>query len=205
MAEVAPLVIGLTGSIGMGKTETGRLFAKLGIPVHDSDAAVHALYEPGGAAVVPVGAAFPGAVKNGRVDRAALKVRLAGDPAALKQLESIVHPLVAAERKRFLADAARQGAKMAVVDVPLLFETGVQGDVDVVVVVSAPKAVQRARVLARPGMTEAAFALLAARQVSNGEKRAKADFVVETGQGLGHAFEQVKAIVATLEARRHGA
>ncbi|HWA03697.1 MAG TPA: dephospho-CoA kinase [Rhizomicrobium sp.] len=202
MAE-KPLIIGLTGSIGMGKSETARMFARLGIPVYDSDAAVHRLYEPGGGAVDPIEKAFPGTVRDGRVDRAALSRRLAGDEAAFRTLERIVHPLVAADQREFLERAGREGADMVVQDVPLLFETGGHARMDAVVVVSAPADVQRRRVLARPDMTEEKLAQILSRQMPDEEKRARAHYIVETGKGLDHAFEQVKRIVAELRVRRH--
>jgi dephospho-CoA kinase len=202
MAE-KPLIIGLTGSIGMGKSETARMFARLGIPVYDSDAAVHRLYEPGGGAVDPIERAFPGTVRDGRVDRAALSRRLAGDEAAFRTLERIVHPLVAADQREFLERAGRDGADMVVQDVPLLFETGGHARMDAVVVVSAPADVQRRRVLARPDMTEEKLAQILSRQMPDEEKRARAHYIVETGKGLDHAFEQVKRIVAELRVRRH--
>jgi dephospho-CoA kinase len=196
-----PLLIGLTGSIGMGKTETAKMFAELGVPVYDSDAAVHRLYEPGGAAVAEIEKTFPGSVRDGRVDRALLSKRLAGDDAAFKRLEAIVHPLVAEDQRRFM-EAARD-AEMVVQDIPLLFETGGHRRMDAVVVVSAPAEVQRKRVIARPGMTEEKLDHILSRQMPDAEKRAKAHFVIETGNGLDHAFEQVKAIVAALKARRN--
>jgi len=202
MAE-RPLLIGLTGSIGMGKSETAKMFAKLGVPVYDSDAAVHRLYEPGGAAVEKIADAFPGTVKDGRVDRGALSKRLAGDEAAFRKLESIVHPLVAEENRKFLAQAHAGGAEMVVQDIPLLFETGEHARMDAVVVVSAPAHIQRQRVLERAGMTEKKLDQILSRQMPDEEKRAKAHFVVETGKGLDHAFAQVKAIVETLKAKRH--
>jgi dephospho-CoA kinase len=202
MAE-KPLIIGLTGSIGMGKSETARMFARLGIPVYDSDAAVHRLYEPGGGAVDPIEKAFPGTVRDGRVDRAALSRRLAGDEPAFRTLERIVHPLVAADQREFLERAGREGADMVVQDVPLLFETGGHARMDAVVVVSAPADVQRRRVLARPDMTEEKLAQILSRQMPDEEKRARAHYIVETGKGLDHAFEQVKRIVAELRVRRH--
>ena len=202
MAE-RPFLIGLTGSIGMGKSETAKLFARLGIPVYDSDAAVHRLYEPGGAAVKKIAEAFPGTVREGRVDRAALSRQLAGDDVAFKRLESIVHPLVAEENRKFLAKAIADGADMVVQDIPLLFETGGHARMDAVVVVSAPAELQRKRVLQRPGMTAEKLDQILSRQMSDEEKRAKTHFVVETDKGLEHAFEQVKSIVATLKARRH--
>ena len=194
------VVIGLTGSIGMGKSETAKLFARLGIPVYDSDAAVHALYEPGGAAVDAIAKAFPGSVKDGRVDRTELSRQLAADNTGFKTLEAIVHPLVAREQAQFLESSA--GAEMVVLDIPLLFETGGHGRMDAVVVVSAPHDVQRARVLARPGMTPDKLDHILSRQMPDAEKRAKAHFVVETDKGLDHAFAQVKAVVAALQRRR---
>jgi len=196
-----PLLIGLTGSIGMGKTETAKMFARLGIPVYDSDAAVHGLYEPGGAAVARVAEAFPGTVTEGRVDRAALSEKLAGDEGAFKKLEAIVHPLVAEDQRRFMENA--RDAEMVVQDVPLLFETGGHKRMDAVVVVSAPAVLQRKRVLERPGMTEEKLDQILSRQMPDEEKRAKAHFVVETDKGLDHAFAQVKAIVEALKAKRH--
>jgi dephospho-CoA kinase len=194
-----PLLIGLTGSIGMGKTETAKMFARLGIPVYDSDAAVHRLYEPCGGAVAPIADAFPGTVKDGRVDRAALSRAVGGNEAAFKRLEAIVHPLVAAEQRKFM-DQVRD-AEMVVQDIPLLFETGGHTRMDAVVVVSAPADLQRERVLAREGMTPEKLDHILSRQMPDVEKRAKAHFVVETDKGLDHAFAQVKAVVAALKAR----
>ena len=196
-----PLLIGLTGSIGMGKTETAKMFARLGIPVYDSDAAVHRLYEPGGGAVAPIAQAFPGTVTDGRVDRAALSKQVGGNEAAFKRLEAIVHPLVAAEQRKFMDQV--QGAEMVVQDIPLLFETGGHARMDAVVVVSAPAELQRERVLARAGMTPEKLDHILSRQMPDAEKRAKAHFVVETGKGLDHAFAQVQAVVAALKARRN--
>jgi dephospho-CoA kinase len=193
-----PFLIGLTGSIGMGKTETAKMFARLGIPVFESDAAVHRLYEPGGAAVAAIEKAFPGTVVDGRVDRAVLARALAGDAAAFRTLEGIVHPLVAAEQLRFMADAQAQGAPFVVQDVPLLFETGGHKRMDAVVVVSAPRELQRKRVLERPGMTAEKLDHILSRQMPDAEKRAQAHFVVETDKGLDHAFAQVEKIVETL-------
>ncbi|HEY0301076.1 MAG TPA: dephospho-CoA kinase [Rhizomicrobium sp.] len=194
-----PLQVGLTGSIGMGKSETARMFASLGVPVYDADAAVHRLYDKGGAAVAPLDAAFPGVVKDGAVDRAELSRHVTGNPDATQRLQAIVYPLMAGERRKFLEDA--QGADIVVFDIPLLFETGGESNMDAVVVVSAPSHVQRARVLARPGMTEEKFDYLHSRQMPDAEKRAKAHFVVVTDQGLEHAFDQVKMIVAELRHR----
>ncbi|HEY1961263.1 MAG TPA: dephospho-CoA kinase [Rhizomicrobium sp.] len=199
-----PYLVGLTGSIGMGKTETAKMFARLGIPVYDADAAVHRLYEPGGAAVAEIAAAFPGTVADGRVDRGALAERIRAEPDRLQHLERIVHPLVAHEQRMFLDQAAAAGAEMVVLDIPLLFETGGHARMDAVVVVSAPEEIQRARVLTRSGMTSEKLEHILARQMPDAEKRAQAHFVVETDKGLDHAFAQVKEIVAALHERRKG-
>ena len=196
-----PLVVGLTGSIGMGKTETARMFAELGVPVRDADATVHRLYESHPEAVSAIAAAFPDCVREGRVDRACLAAHVRNDDDAIRRLEEIIHPLVAADQQAFIEQAARKGADLVILDVPLLFETGGDQRMDAVVVVSAPSEVQRARVLARPGMSEGALAQILARQMPDAEKRARADFMVETGEGLDHAFAQVKSIVAALRAR----
>ncbi|HEY2035125.1 MAG TPA: dephospho-CoA kinase, partial [Rhizomicrobium sp.] len=193
-----PFLIGLTGSIGMGKSETAKMFARMGIPVNDSDANVHALYEPGGAAVPEIEKTFPGTVHDGRVDRTLLTKALAADLSGFKKLEAIVHPLVAKTQTDFLAKAEAAGADMVVLDIPLLFETGSHARMDAVVVVSAPSHIQRKRVLERPGMTEDKLDQILSRQTPNEEKRAKAHFVVETDKGLDQAFEQVQAIVKTL-------
>ena len=190
------ILIGLTGSVGMGKSTTAAMFFAHGIPVFDSDAAVHRLYR--GEAMPAVEAAFPGVTRGGAVDRDALGRHVIGDPAAMKRLETIVHPLVRTERDRFVAEAREVGARLAVLDVPLLFETGGEANVDVVVLVSAPKAVQKARVLARPGMTEARFEGILARQMPDAEKRRRARFVIETGDGLEAAGRQVEAVIAAL-------
>lgn len=196
-----PYLVGLTGSIGMGKTETGRLFAELGISVFDSDSMVRVLYEPGGAAVAPIAAAFPGTVRDGRVDRKAMAAELERDPSAFARLEAIVHPLVRKARDEFVRAAAERGEELVIIDIPLLFETGAQRDVDTVVVVSAPKDVQERRVLARPGMTPDRLEMLQARQVPDAEKRAKADFVIETDKGLAQAFVEVRRVAAELRVR----
>jgi dephospho-CoA kinase len=198
-----PFLVGLTGSIGMGKTETGRLFARLGIPVHDSDQTVHALYDQGGAAVASIASAFPETVKDGRVDREALAARVADDEAAFQRLEKIVHPMVRKARQSFLEAAEKRGDALVVLDIPLLFETGEDKNMDAIVVVSAPPGVQRDRVLARPGMTIEKLDAIRGRQLPDVEKRAKADFVIETDNGLGHAFAAVKRIVAELRERAH--
>ena len=190
------ILLGLTGSIGMGKTTTAQMFAEEGALVHDADRAVHTLYAAGGAAVGPIGAAFPGVVVDGAVDRKALAARVAGDPEALARLEAIVHPLVAASRDALMAGAGEDD--VVVLDVPLLFETGGHERVDAVVVVSAPPEHQRRRVLERPGMTEQTFQALLARQTPDADKRARADFVVDTGQGIEPAREQVRQILRTV-------
>ena len=195
-------LVGLTGSIGMGKSETAKMFARLGIAVYDADAAVHALYEKGGGAVAAIGEAFPGSVKDGRVERGVLAAQLARDAAAFKRLEAIVHPLVARAQRDFIEAAKKAGAEIVVLDIPLLFETGGHAGVDAVVVVSAPANVQRARVLTREGMNEARLDQILARQMPDAEKRAQAHFVVETGKGRAHAFQQVQDIVAELKRRR---
>jgi dephospho-CoA kinase len=202
MSEKPLLRVGLTGSIGMGKTETARMFASLGVPVYDADAAVHRLYDRNGKAVGPLEKEFPGVVRDGRVDRNALSERVTGNPDATKRVQEIVYPLMAGERQRFLDEARASGADMVVFDVPLLFETGGHTTMDAVVVCSAPGEVQRQRVLARPGMSEEKFLYLLSRQVADEEKRAKAHFVVVTDKGLDHAFEQVKMIVTELRARQ---
>lgn len=197
-------VLGLTGSIGMGKSATARMFRALGVPVHDADAAVHALYR--GAAVGPVEAEFPGVTRDGAIDRAALGVRVLGDAAAMKRLEAIVHPLVRAAETEFLSQARASGARLVVLDIPLLFETGGDGRVDAVAVVSAPKAVQRERVLAREGMTDEKFATILAKQMPDEEKRRRAHFVIDTGRGFAAASHQVEGIVRALSGpgRRQG-
>jgi dephospho-CoA kinase len=191
--------IGLTGSIGMGKSTTAQMFREAGVPVLDSDQVVHDLYR--GEAVAPIAAAFPGVVVDGVVDRARLASRVLGDAAALKRLEDIVHPLVWATRDRFLAEHEARNEKIVVYDVPLLFETGAETSVDVVVVASAPEDVQKTRVLSREGMTEEKFAAILAKQVPDEEKRARADFVVRTDRGLDEARAQVRAILESLRAR----
>ena len=189
-------ILGLTGSIGMGKSATAAMFRALGVPVHDADAAVHKLYA--GAAVAPVEAAFPGVAKDGVIDRPALSARVLEDREAMKRLEAIVHPLVRAEETKFLDAARRAGARLAVLDIPLLFETGAVGRVDAVAVVSAPLAVQRARVLDRPGMTPARFEAILAKQMPDAEKRSRAHFVIDTGRGFEAARRQVAGVVRAL-------
>ncbi len=189
------IVIGLTGSIGMGKSTVGAMFAAAGAPVFDSDAAVHALYAPGGAAVVPVEAAFPGVAVDGAIDRAALSARVVGDEAAIRRLEAIVHPLVGEARDVFLQAQRAANAEIVVLDIPLLFEGRGAGGVDKVVVVSAPEAVQRERVLARPGMSVEKFEAILARQTPDAEKRAGAAFVIDTGGSFEQTRAQVRAVL----------
>jgi dephospho-CoA kinase len=188
-------VIGLTGSIAMGKTTTAKLFADEGVPVHDADATVHKLYE--GEASGLIEAAFPGSTKGGRVDRVALGKQVVGDAPALRRLEAIVHPLVRNAELKFLRDTERAGAKFAVLDIPLLFETGGDARVDATVVVSAPEPVQRSRALERGLSLEQLEALLG-RQMPDAEKRRRADFVVDSGQGIEHARTQVRQILAAV-------
>ncbi|UOM36463.1 dephospho-CoA kinase [Acuticoccus sp. I52.16.1] len=192
--------VGLTGSIGMGKSTTAALFAAAGDPVYDSDAAVHRLYAAGGAAVAPVGAAFPGTVVDGAVDRTRLREAVLGNAAAMARLEAIVHPLVHAEQSAFLDRAREARARLAILDIPLLFESGRDRHVDAVVVVSAPAEVQRARVLARPGMTEAAFEAILAKQTPDRTKRAGAHYVIDTATGVDDAARQVAAVRKALMA-----
>lgn len=189
-------IIGLTGSIGMGKSTTLQMFAEAGVPVYDADAAVHAVYQ--GVAVPLVEAAFPDTTSGGKVDRQKLSARVLGDPAALQRLEQIVHPLLAEHRQKFLDAAERAGAPVAVMDVPLLFETGSEARMDAIVVVSAPVELQRARVLARDGMTSDKLDAILARQLPDADKRRRADFVVDTSQGLESARAQVKDILAKM-------
>lgn len=196
------IVLGLTGSIGMGKSTTASMFAEAGVPVHDSDEAVHRLYR--GEAAPLVEAAFPGTVVGGTVDRALLAGQVVGRPDALKRLEAIVHPLVRADAEAFLARHRAAGAPLVVLDIPLLFETGGRGRVDKVVVVTAPAAVQRERVLARPGMTVGKFEAILQSQVPDAEKRRQADFVIDTGQGMEAARDAVAAIVADLAGGNRG-
>jgi len=188
------IVLGLTGSIGMGKSTTARMFIDAGVPVHDSDEAVHRLYA--GQAASLVEEAFPGTVVDGVVDRARLGQRVIGDGAALARLEAIVHPMVRADAAAFLARHRAAGTKLVVLDIPLLFETGGRGRVDKVVVVTAPPEVQRARVLARPGMTVEKFEAILAKQVPDAQKRALANYTIDTGEGMDSARAAVGRIIA---------
>lgn len=192
------ILLGLTGSIGMGKSTTTAMFADLGAVVWNADDAVHRLYAPGGAAVGPVGDAFPGVVVDGAVDRTRLAEALGKDDTAFRRLEAIVHPLVAQDRAADLEAARTAGVKLAVLDIPLLFETGGDRAVDAVVVVTADPAIQAERVLARPGMTRERFDAILARQIPDAEKRMRADFVIDTGRGLEAARAEVEAIVAAV-------
>jgi len=197
------IVLGLTGSIGMGKSTVGNFFAESGVPVYDADDAVHRLY--GGDAAPLIEAAFPGTTQDGTVDRARLAERVVGDAQALRRLEAIVHPLVRREEEQFIATAEAAGAAVAVLDIPLLLETGGDKRCDAVVVVSAPTEMQLARVMGRPGMTEEKFAGLLAKQMPDAEKRRRADFVVDTSQDFDSTRAQVRAILlkaANLPRRR---
>ncbi len=191
-------VLGLTGGIGMGKSNAAAVLRRTGVPVFDADAAVHRLQGIGGAAVKPIGAAFPGSVREGRVDRAALRTAVLGDPAALKRLERIVHPLVRQAQHRFLAQARRAGRRLVALDIPLLFEAGGANRVDHIVVVSAPASVQRARVLRRGTMSAAQIAAVIGRQMPDAEKRRRADTVVRTGLSRGHTQRQLRRLVGQL-------
>jgi dephospho-CoA kinase len=192
-------VLGLTGSIGMGKSATAAIFRRFGVPVHDADAAVHRLYE--GEAAPLIEAAFPGTAPTGIVDRPALSKAVIGSPERMATLEAIVHPLVRREEERFLENAVTTQAAVAVLDIPLLFETGGESRCDAVLVVTAAPAVQRERVLARPGMSEKKFAAILAKQMPDAEKRRRAHFVVDTGRGLASAERQVGGILRVLASR----
>ena len=187
------IVLGLTGSIGMGKSTTATLFAEAGVPVYDADATVHMLYE--GEAVSAIEAAFPGTTANGKVDRNKLSARVVHDPAAIKRLEQIVHPMLGASRQKFLDDVERSGAPVAVVDVPLLFETGGEKRVDAVVVVTTTPELQRQRILARDNMTSEKLDAILARQLPDAEKRRRADFVVDTSDGLDPVRLRIRDIL----------
>ena len=192
-----PVILGLTGSIGMGKSATAAMFARHGVPVHDADAAVHALYGAGGAAAAVIGAAFPGTLDpDGAVDRTRLRETVIGAPERLAALEALVHPLAQAAARDFLARQA--GAPLVLLDIPLLFETGAEARCDRVLVVTAPPEVQRARVLARPGMDAATFEAIRAKQLPDAEKRARADFILDTSLGFAHAEAEVAAVIRQL-------
>ncbi len=197
------IVVGLTGSIGMGKSSATAVFAELGVPVWDADAAVHRLYGPGGGGVEPIRALAPQAIGPGPhgteiVDRARLRTAILADLDLLARIEAAIHPLVATDRDAFLAEARAGGAALAVCDIPLLFETGAEAWLDKVVVVSAPAGIQRARVLARPGMTAEAYEAILARQMPDADKRTRADYIVDTGGAKDHARARIAAILAEL-------
>ncbi len=202
MTGERPFILCLTGSLGMGKSRTASFFAEEGIPVYDSDAAVHALYA--GKAAPLIENAFPGTTAEGKVDRNKLAARVLGDNAALAKLEAIVHPLVAKERDAFIAEAQARGAPVVLLDVPLLFETGGERHCDAVVVVSAPFDVQRRRAFERPGMTEEKFSALVGKQTPDAEKRRRADFIVDSSQSFDHARAQVRDILAAIAKMRGG-
>lgn len=195
------IVAGLTGSIAMGKSETAKMFAERGVPVFDSDAAVHALYGKGGDAVAAIAALAPQAVVDGAVDRRRLAGLVQEDPALLPRVESAVHPLVKAMQKRFLSEAQAAGAEIAVLDIPLLFETGREKEVDVVLVVSAGEALQRERAMKRPGMTREKLDFILSRQVPDAEKRARADVVIDTSVSLAETARTVERVIAELKAK----
>jgi dephospho-CoA kinase len=202
MSAQRPFVLCLTGSLGMGKSTAAKFFAECGVPVHDSDAVVHALYE--GEAVPLIERAFPGSTSGGKVNRNTLAAMVLNDQAALARLEAIIHPLVTASREKFLAQAQARGAPIVVVDIPLLFEIMAESRCDAVVVVSAPAEIQRVRALDRPGMTEEKFATLLAKQMPDTEKRRRADFVVDSSQDFEHTRAQIRDIlqsVATMRSR----
>ncbi len=194
------IILGLTGSIGMGKSTTATMFAEMGVPVNDADAVVHGLYQD--EAVAPIEAAFPGAAKAGSIDRAELSRQLANDPALFKTLEAIVHPLVREKERAFLDHHRALNAPLVVLDIPLLYETKGENRVDAVAVVTCDPEIQRERVLKRPGMTEEKFALILSRQIPDQEKRAKADYIIDTGHGLDSARDQVAAIVQGLTSQK---
>lgn len=203
MSDDGPFILCLTGSLGMGKSTAAKFFAAAGVPVHDSDAVVHALYA--GEAVPLIEAAFPGSTNNGKVDRTRLATMVLNDSAALARLEAIVHPLVFASREKFLAEAQARGAPVAVLDVPLLFETGADSRCDAVVVVSAPAEVQRRRAFERPGMTEDKFAAILRQQMADAEKRRRAGFILDSSQDFEHTRAQIADIlrrVAKMPRRR---
>jgi dephospho-CoA kinase len=192
------ITVGLTGSIGMGKSETARMFCALGVPVFDADAVVHDLQAKNGPAIAPIVAAFPGVVTDGELDRNKLGAMVFADPELKKKLEHIIHPMVAEKRVTFFKEAASQGAPFVVLDIPLLFETGGNTACDKVIVVSAPADVQRRRVLARPGMTPEKFDDILERQTPDADKRAGADYIIETDKGLDHARLAVERIIQEL-------
>ena len=193
------IILGLTGSIGMGKTTAANMFADVGVPVYSADDAVHQLYS--GRAAPLIEAAFPGTVVDGTVDRTKLSAAVLGKPDALKKLESIIHPLVHEEEKAFLTNARANGAEIVLIDIPLLFETGGESRVDKVAVVSAPAEIQRERVLSRPGMTAEKFEAILARQMKDAEKRNRADFIIDSSGSFEETREQIEAIIAELRGK----
>jgi dephospho-CoA kinase len=193
MSGGSPFVLCLTGSLGMGKSTAAKFFADAGVPVHDSDAVVHALYA--GEAVPLIERAFPGSTTGGKIDRTKLAAMVLHDDAALARLEALVHPLVSASRDKFLAEAQARGATVVLLDVPLLFETGGHRGCDAVVVVSAPSEIQRQRAFERPGMTDAKLAALLEKQMPDAEKRSRADFILDSSQGFDHTRAQVRDIL----------
>ncbi len=192
------IILGLTGSIAMGKTETAKMFQRLAIPVYSADDAVHELYAKNGAAVKPIGDLYPDVIVNGAVNREKLSCKILAEPDVVKNIEKIVHPMVRQKQREFIATSKQTGASLVVLDIPLLFETGGAEHVDKILVVSAPADIQRRRALARPAMTPEKFDLILSRQMPDQEKRAKADYIVETDKGLEHAFSQVNEIVREL-------
>jgi dephospho-CoA kinase len=197
------IILGLTGSVGMGKSTAAAMLRRMGVPVYDADAAVHRMMGKGGIAVARVAAAFPGVAKNGAVDRGALGKRVFGDDAAMKRLEAIIHPLVRQDERRFLSDMRRRRAKLVVMDVPLLFESGRQRRYDATMVVMAPEFLQRARVLARPGMTKATLAAIKARQMPDAEKRRRADYIVPSGLGRALTWRRLRQVLRSFVVDKH--
>ena len=191
-------VVGLTGSVGMGKSTAAKMLRQMGIPVYDADAAVHRLMRRGGIAVAKVAAAFPGVERDGAIDRATLGQRVFGDEPAMKRLEAILHPLVREDERAFLAAMKRRKTKLVVMDVPLLFESGRQERYDATMVVTAPRFIQRARVMARPGMTAARFAAINARQMPDVEKRRRADFIIPSGLGRAVTWNRLREVMRKL-------
>lgn len=191
------IILGLTGSIGMGKSTTANFFRDEGVPVNDADAVVHDLYR--GEAVEPVGRLFPSSVENGIVNRAELSRQLAGNPAKFRELEAVIHPLVRARETAFLERERAKATPVVLLDIPLLFETGGEARVDAIVVVTCDPEIQKARVLARPGMTAEKFELILSRQIPDAEKRRRSDFIIDTGRGLEPAHEQVRQVLAALK------
>ncbi|MBY0382699.1 MAG: dephospho-CoA kinase [Xanthobacteraceae bacterium] len=201
-SDTKPFILGLTGSIGMGKSTTAKLFAEMGVPVYDADAMVHRLYE--GEAVTAIEQAFPDTASGGRVDRQKLSAYVINDAAAMKRLESIVHPMLRAHEAAFLSDATCDGAKVVVLDIPLLFETGREGRADAIVVVTTTPEIQRKRILSRPNMTPEKLKAVMARQLPDTEKRRRADFIVDTSNGLDDVRQQIRAILKKIDTMPRG-